>query len=163
MMSLCEPTSCFCKPGQILAGSNVSERAASYETDHHSGLDLYSASDALPKSLVDDGKGHSYDVAQTAWQDAVGTTKPRWEWLEEHVPARELEKPSRGGYPGIFGPDLRDATEKGTGSSFVKRPEHAIFGQAMVGGGRVFGASHVYGECLRSDEGIERAADTFAQ
>ncbi len=43
------------------------------------------------------------------------------------------------------GPAENDNTVKGTTNPLVSRPEHAIFGLAMLGGGRVFGAAHVYG------------------
>src|SRR4051812_17807019 len=47
--------------------------------------EAFSASDRLPKNLLDPETGPSYDVAKTAWQDAVGTSKTRWEWIEERV------------------------------------------------------------------------------
>lgn len=101
---------------------------------------MYSASDHLPKTLSDPKKGPSYDVSVTAFQDAVGTSKPRWEWLEEKLPVEQL-KSSSSGYPGTPGLDLKN----GTTDSMVPRPELAVFGLAMLGGGRVFGVAHVYG------------------
>ena len=104
-------------------------------------MDLYSASDHLPKALLDPIKGPSYNVSQTAFQDAVGTEKPRWEWLEEKVRLQDL-KASKSGYPGV--PSLSTETS-GKDDSLLPRPEIEIFGLAMLGGGRVFGTAHVYG------------------
>jgi hypothetical protein len=106
-------------------------------------LDLYSASDYLPKTLVDPVKGPSYDVAQTAFQDAVGTEKPRWEWLEEKIHAHQ-DTFERQGYPrGAHRTLENEATGAKIGTK--ARPEQEIFGRAMVGGGRVFGTAHIYG------------------
>nr|POE77916.1 o-methyltransferase geda [Quercus suber] len=105
------------------------------------GLDLYTASDHLPATLLDPHKGPSYDVAQTAWQNAIGTDLPRWDWLEQKVEASQLK--SLGvGYPGL--PSLA-TTETNGDTELIPRPEHQIFGLAMVGGGRVFGAAHLFG------------------
>jgi hypothetical protein len=46
-------------------------------------VDIYSASDFLPKTLLDAEKGPSYDVRKTAFQDTMGTMQTRWEWFEE--------------------------------------------------------------------------------
>ncbi|MCJ1432684.1 hypothetical protein MMC27_002041 [Xylographa pallens] len=100
-------------------------------------LDLYSASDHLPKTLSDSTTGPSYDVSQTAFQDSVGTTKPRWEWLEEKVSIKEINS-KHIGYPGV--PTL----VKDDDSTEIKRPELGVFGLAMLGGGRVFGTAHIY-------------------
>ncbi|KAM0648256.1 hypothetical protein ACHAO3_006919 [Verticillium nonalfalfae] len=56
------------------------------------GLDLYTASDHLPRALHDSVKGSSYAVDQTAWQDALGVSKSRWDWLEENTSASDLHK-----------------------------------------------------------------------
>ena len=100
----------------------------------YSGWDLYSASEALPQSLLDSDHGPSYSVSETAWQRAVGTTKTRWNWLEE-----EIDQPpptGQSGYSGPFSPDLPVAS--------LRRPELEIFGLAMLGGGRVFGRAHLF-------------------
>ncbi|KAI5814555.1 S-adenosyl-L-methionine-dependent methyltransferase [Pyronema omphalodes] len=129
-------------------------------------LDLYSASDYLPKALTDPVLGPSYAVEETAFQLAVGTKKPRWEWLEEKIPASQTHF-ERNGYPrnvkGVNGThrvnekttnencqngngtaeDSRNGTAAELGN--VKpRPELEIFGLAMLGGGRVFGTAHIY-------------------
>ena len=126
-----------------------------------SNLDLYSASDHLPSTLLSADKGHSYDVDKTAFQDAVGTTKPRWEWLEERVPLSKLRTNSSG-YPGTpelalkcpksalpsaanLSCDSLDGTVNGAADGLYLRPEHEVFSMAMLGGGRVFGAAHVHG------------------
>ncbi|KAI0512934.1 S-adenosyl-L-methionine-dependent methyltransferase [Xylaria bambusicola] len=114
------------------------------------GLDLYSSSDYLPRYLSDPVKGPSYALEVTPWQDALKTSKPRWDWLEESVPIHDLEagnNSSDGGssaYPGVFGDELAKACDGKTSATLIKRPEHRIFGLAMVGGGRVFGAAHLY-------------------
>ncbi|KAJ5546948.1 hypothetical protein N7494_004533 [Penicillium frequentans] len=101
----------------------------------------FTASDRLPKTLLDPETGPSYDVAKTAWQDAVGTTKTRWEWVEERVPEDKLIE-TGGHYPGIPSLILEPQTPGEDG--LVSRPELEIMGLSMVGGGRVFGAAHVY-------------------
>lgn len=110
--------------------------------NENSGFDLYSASDHLPKTLSNPIKGPSYDVAVTPWQDAIGTTKSRWEWLGEKTTVAELKSQSPG-YPGCITPPPGDE------NSLVTRPELDIFGLAMVGGGHVFGVAHIYGKPLR--------------
>ena len=109
------------------------------------GFDLYTASDHLPRTLLDPKKGKSYEVEETAVQSAVGTTKPRWEWLEETIPGQELLNPSGQAYPGAFGPDLQAALQSTDAQGLVKRPELATFGLAMLGGGRVTGTAHLFG------------------
>ncbi|KAK0615277.1 S-adenosyl-L-methionine-dependent methyltransferase [Bombardia bombarda] len=126
-------------------------------------LDLYSSSDYLPRYLSDPVKGQSYDVDVTPWQGAVGTTKPRWDWLEEKVKVSDLVEGRNGSdggasaYPGPYGTALEKAVaaailEKtngkvngdADGESLVSRPEHSIFGLAMLGGGRVYGQAQLY-------------------
>ncbi|KAL4995986.1 S-adenosyl-L-methionine-dependent methyltransferase [Aspergillus recurvatus] len=103
--------------------------------------EAYTASDRLPKTLLDPETGPSYDVAKTAWQDAVGTSKPRWEWIEERVEQDKLIE-TGGHYPGI--PSLILEPQPTGEDGLVARPELEIMGLSMVGGGRVFGAAHVY-------------------
>ncbi|KAM5446124.1 hypothetical protein MaudCBS49596_006810 [Microsporum audouinii] len=137
------------------------------------GLDLYTASDHLPTTLLSKDKGVSYDVDKTAVQNAVGTTKTRWDWLEEKAPMDEL-RGKNGGYPGA--PELVPLLEKAhenvnsslTGGGSINgnvsndavradslqqdlhsRPEHAIFGLAMIGGTKRTSAE-------------ERVAESFA-
>jgi len=104
-------------------------------------LDLYAASEHLPKSLLDPIRGSSYRVDETAWQDALGTEKSRWDWLEEKV---EPGMVGNGGavYPSV--PELPKALRESEGG-LVSRPEHEIFNLSMLGGGRVHGAAHPYG------------------
>lgn len=123
-----------------------------------SGLDLYTASDYLPKYLTTPSKGASYDVACTPWQDAVGTSQARWEWLEEilapgTVAAEDKnEATSKSAYPGAFGNTLKETLEQAekqkevSVSTGVPRPEHKIFGLAMLGGGRITGEAHLHGK-----------------
>ncbi|KAI1261349.1 S-adenosyl-L-methionine-dependent methyltransferase [Xylariaceae sp. FL1019] len=114
------------------------------------GLDLYSSSDYLPRYLSDPEKGPSYALEVTPWQDAVKTPKARWDWLEEEVSVDDIrtgKNSTDGGisaYPGVFGSELQNACENAKDSQLTKRPEHKIFGLAMVGGGRVTGEAHLY-------------------
>jgi hypothetical protein len=105
--------------------------------------EAFSASDRLPRNLLDPVTGPSYDVTKTAWQDAVGVKKSRWDWIEERVEQDQLLD-SGGHYPGI--PSLVLEPQPKGEDGLVARPELAIMGLAMVGGGRVFGAAHVYGK-----------------
>ena len=110
-------------------------------------LDLYAASEHMPKTLLDKIKGPSYQVNETAWQDALGTTKSRWDWLEEKVSPNDF---SMGGasYPSIPEPKVAtNSVANETKGTLVSRPEHQIFNLSMLGGGRVHGAAHPYGEC----------------
>ncbi|KAJ5199212.1 hypothetical protein N7491_000229 [Penicillium cf. griseofulvum] len=91
---------------------------------------LRAASDALPRALLDSRLGPSYSVKETAFQ------KARWNWLEEEVTVAELQSGADSAYPGPFGPDLTQVVDSKSPESLVKRPEHAIFRLAMVGGGR---------------------------
>jgi hypothetical protein len=110
-------------------------------------LDLYTASDHLPKYLLGQ-KGCSYKVDETPFQDAVGTSKARWDWLEEKCPAIEIDRQGSG-YPGI--PDAKPHINGLTADDLVSRPEHEVFGLAMLGGGLVFGAAHPYGMLMMFD------------
>ena len=47
------------------------------------------------------------------------------------------------GYPGLPSAGLTNGYEK---DDLVSRPELEVFGLAMLGGGKVFGAAHQYGE-----------------
>jgi hypothetical protein len=87
-------------------------------------------------------------VNQTATQRAVGTTKPRWEWLEEKISPEELLRVVPGttpSYPGAFGPDVEVTLKQKDANGLVPRPELSLFGLAMLGGGRVTGTAHLYG------------------
>ncbi|GFF52160.1 beta-lactamase-like protein 2 [Aspergillus udagawae] len=101
----------------------------------------FTASDRLPHTLLDPDTGPSYDVAKTAWQNAVCTKKTRWEWIEERVAPEKLLE-SGGHYPGI--PSLVLGLPPREDDGLVARPELDIMGLSMVGGGRVFGTAHVY-------------------
>ena len=109
-------------------------------------LDLYAASEHFPKALLDKVKGPSYQVDETAWQDALGTKKSRWDWLEEKVSWEDI---SKGGssYPSIPQPEkFMNGSLEGGEEHFISRPEHHIFNLSMLGGGRVHGAAHPYGQ-----------------
>ena len=109
------------------------------------GLDLYAASEHLPKALLDKVKGPSYKVTETAWQDAMGTDKSRWDWLEEKVLPGDF---STGGatYPSVPQQEKSTKSSNMKEQALVNRPEHKIFNLSMLGGGRVHGAAHPYGQ-----------------
>ena len=108
-----------------------------------SNYDLYTASDHLPKYLLGK-KGASYNVTETAFQNAVGTTKPRWDWLAEKIKPNQVS-PERGvGYPGI--PSAANVDLKPDDNGLVTRPELENFGIAMIGGGKTSGAAHPFGQ-----------------
>lgn len=110
-----------------------------------SSWDLYSASDALPRTLLDPNFGHSYSVTETAFQKALHTNKERWNWLEEEITTSQLQNGGPGGYPGPFGPEVSNAVTRYQSENKVKRPEHSIFGLAMLGGGQITGVAHLFG------------------
>ncbi|KIW05311.1 uncharacterized protein PV09_03836 [Verruconis gallopava] len=103
--------------------------------------EAFSASDRLPRNLLHPVTGPSYDVTKTAWQDAIQTTKSRWDWIEERVEQEKLLD-SGGHYPGIPSVVIEPPPKGEDG--LVARPELAIMGLAMIGGGRVFGSAHVH-------------------
>ncbi|MCJ1469188.1 hypothetical protein MMC07_007821 [Pseudocyphellaria aurata] len=105
-----------------------------------SGSELYSASDHLPRYLRDAKKGASYKVDEAPFQEAVGTSKPVWGWLEEKVTVRELRS-KQVSHPGFLDPTVPAADDE---ESVVSRPALENMGLAMVGLGRVVGAAHVY-------------------
>ncbi|KAL8680153.1 MAG: hypothetical protein Q9186_003620 [Xanthomendoza sp. 1 TL-2023] len=109
--------------------------------DFEINFDLYTASDHLPTYLLSP-EGHSYKVEETPFQNAVGTKKPRWDWLEEKI-TRETARPIGCGYPGV--PALQKLHLEGEdGHTAVARPELETFGLAMTGGGKVYGMAHLY-------------------
>lgn len=108
-------------------------------------LDLYAASEHMPKALLDKVKGPSYKVNETAWQDALGTNKSRWDWLEEKVLSDDFSK-GGGNYPSIPQSEQAVNTSNVKERALVNRPEHQIFNLSMLGGGRVHGAAHPYGQ-----------------
>lgn len=106
-----------------------------------SGLDIYTASDHLPRYLLDPKKGASYKVDETPFQEALGTSQTRWDWLEEKIPVGE-QRSGNASYPGYFDSTISAVNDR---ELVISRPELDIFGLAMLGGGRVSGTSHVYG------------------
>ena len=90
-------------------------------------------------------------MKETAWQKALGTTKERWNWLEEEVDATGLtdqQTNGSGGYPGAFGVGTAEVIDPQDERKLARRPELDIFGLAMLGGGRTFGVAHLYGMCI---------------
>lgn len=97
----------------------------------------------MPKALLDAGKGPSYRVDETAFQDALDTKKTRWEWLEEKVSPGDVCI-GGAGYPGL--PEPKKIVNGTTKGNLLSRPELEIFNLSMFGGGRVHGAAHPYGQ-----------------
>lgn len=62
----------------------------------------------------------------------MGTTKPRWDWLEEKHSPNDLIASSGAGYPGL--PSLKREDINGVlKEKLVGRPELEVFGLAMLG------------------------------
>ncbi|KAI5865030.1 S-adenosyl-L-methionine-dependent methyltransferase [Durotheca rogersii] len=113
-------------------------------------LDIYSSSAYLPHYLSDPSKGASYAVEVTPWQDTLRTPKARWDWLEERVKLSDVQAGRHGSggqlsaYPGVFGSEFEKLVKDAAANATVARPELAIFGLAMLGGGKVLGQAHLY-------------------
>lgn len=98
-------------------------------------------------ALTDSKFGASYKVEETAFNLAVGTDMPRWSWLETPVPASQVKRVNSLGYRHNQYIEARPNENGSAGNKagdMVQRPELEIFGRAMVGGGKVFGAAHVF-------------------
>ncbi len=111
-------------------------------------LDVYTASEYVPKALLDKVKGPSYKVNETAWQDALRTNKSRWDWLDEKLPLHDMST-AGASYPGVPQPEEFVKAMNVKEQVLVNRPEHQIFSLAMVGGGSIHGAAHPYGQSNR--------------
>ncbi|KAL4889029.1 S-adenosyl-L-methionine-dependent methyltransferase [Aspergillus ambiguus] len=138
----------FCQTGpETFANNAVSAALVSNEPLRAyvrlANAEAFTAADHLPVTLLDPDTGPSYDVAKTAFQNAICTSKPRWEWIEEKVEKDKLRE-SGGHYPGIPSLALESQSNADNGNGLVARPELEIMGLAMVGGGRVLGTAHVY-------------------
>ncbi len=103
------------------------------------GLEIFTATDHLPRTLSHPVKGQSYSVSETAFQDGLGITKTRWEWLREKTTIGEINE-QKVGYPGYPFSGM-----KGNEKTEVPRPELDIFGLGMTAGGEILGTAHVYG------------------
>ncbi|RYP31586.1 hypothetical protein DL767_005695 [Monosporascus sp. MG133] len=134
----------------IFANNAVSRKLVRNETLRayimNFAADIFSTMDYLPMSLKHPVIGPSYKVNETAFNLAVGTSKPRWEWLEEKVPKSQIGAISSRGYPHSFtGSDGKVDHGKVNGNDeMVPRPGLEIMGLAMVGGGRVHSTPHVF-------------------
>lgn len=116
-------------------------------------LDLYKASDQLPRYLLGK-KRNSRKFNETAWQDAVGTSKSRRDWLKDKHSQNDLIVANGAGYPGL--PSLKQNDVDGVSKEdMASRPEHEPFGLAMLGGGLAFGAAHPYGKTSKLRMTIE--------
>ena len=83
-------------------------------------------------------------MEETAFQNAVGTSKARWDWLEEKITRKEaiLVGP---GYPGVPAIEKLYFDQQDEVAA-IPRPELETFGLAMTGGGKVYGTAHLYGK-----------------
>lgn len=95
----------------------------------------------FPKYLLGP-KGSSYNVAETALTEALGTEKSYWDWLAERVRPEHI---SNGTYSSVPDPGAWGHL-KVDGDGLVKRPEMEIFSIGMVGGGKVNGSSLPFGK-----------------
>ncbi|EED12733.1 O-methyltransferase, putative [Talaromyces stipitatus ATCC 10500] len=107
-------------------------------------FDLYTASDSLPRTLMHSDFANSYSVSETSFQKALGISKERWNWLEEEISPTDVQNGGPGKYPGCFGPEYSSAIAQIHSNHTIKRPEHEIFGLAMLGGGKITGVAHLY-------------------
>lgn len=120
----------------------------------YSSFDLYTASDSLPRTLMHSDFANSYSVSETSFQKALGISKERWNWLEEDVSPNDLQSGGPGKYPGCFGPEYLSAVAQIGDKQTIKRPEHEIFGLAMLGGGKITGVAHLYGTSKESSKSM---------
>ena len=79
----------------------------------------------------------------------MNTTKSRWDWLEERITPEQFVNQTAAvgntaGYPGV--PEPRKYINGSIKDGSFPRPEHGIFNLSMLGGGKVHGAAHPYGE-----------------
>lgn len=82
-------------------------------------------------------------MTETAWHEALGTSKSRWEWLAEQINANEIQNDGVG-YSGV--PDstlFAHYTPNADGK--IPRPELELFGLGMVGGDMSQSAAQPYG------------------
>ncbi|EAS33659.3 O-methyltransferase [Coccidioides immitis RS] len=103
-------------------------------------LHVFRASEYLPKYLLG-GKGASYDVCETALQDALGIEVPLWEWMAKKVPIHQVQCDGPG-YPSV--PDISNCGITPDDQGLVYRPELSNFALAMAGGGNASGAAHAF-------------------
>ncbi|GKZ28708.1 hypothetical protein AbraIFM66950_011775 [Aspergillus brasiliensis] len=103
-------------------------------------LHVYRASEYLPRYLLG-SKGASYDVRETALQEAIGIDVPLWEWLAKKVPLDQVQAKGPG-YPSV--PDVSNCNLIPDDDGMVLRPELNNFALAMAGGGKASGAAHAF-------------------
>ena len=87
-------------------------------------------------------KGKSYKAEETAFQNAMGSDKPVWDWMTERLPSDQVISDGPG-YPGV--PDLSKCGVAFDHKGLVGRPELENFALAMLGGGKASGAAHAFG------------------
>jgi hypothetical protein len=90
---------------------------------------------------------------ETAWHEALGTSKPRWEWLAEKIDPKKIQNEGVG-YPGVPDPNLFAHYTPGADGK-IPRPELELFGLGMVGGGRSQSAAQPYGQCYSFKRRLE--------
>lgn len=101
----------------------------------------YAASEHFPRYIVSP-KGKSYKAEETAFQNAMGSDKPVWDWMTERLPSDQVISDGPG-YPGV--PDLSKCGVAFDHKGLVGRPELENFALAMLGGGKASGAAHAFG------------------
>lgn len=109
---------------------------------------IYTASDFLPDVLSNATFGCSYEPTKTAFQQAVGTRLPLFDWMHQSVPASDTNwRPvSSRRHPwddGADGSSEMSSRASTSSAEMVPRPEKALFNLAMVGLGRGTEQYHV--------------------
>ncbi|KAH8882922.1 O-methyltransferase A [Thozetella sp. PMI_491] len=114
-------------------------------------LQTFTPLEYWPRSLYDPIDGPSYTPMPQCFQQALGTKKPYWEWLEEKISVKALREGclngSDGGpspYSGLFGSELARTIEGRSDDELLPRPELAIFSKAMIGHVNYFSAYSQY-------------------
>lgn len=107
---------------------------------------MMTAAMQLPRVLNDTVLGSSYNQTEASFQEAMGTSKDYWGWMEESVSVKDL-KDGRVGkyYSGVWGSQLEHTVEGRADDECVPRPELDLFSSAMQGSGRISGRAHYHG------------------
>ncbi|OQU99123.1 hypothetical protein CLAIMM_04802 [Cladophialophora immunda] len=96
----------------------------------------YTASDFLPQALANPAIGDSYDPRKTAFQQAVGTKLSLFDWMNEMVPASEVNWRPRSARRHPCEEDDGPPETHGSDEKMVPRPEKHLFNLAISGQGK---------------------------
>ncbi|KAI5288167.1 hypothetical protein KEM54_005424 [Ascosphaera aggregata] len=135
---------CLCSSGVfrevedgIFANNRISSALVNNEPLRAGGL-LFTCSDQLPRTLLDEKTGPSYSTRDAAYTKASGNSDI-WAWFEEKQTIESLITGSSVPYPGPYGTEVSDLIKanKSDMQKKVPRPELELMHLAMVGGGRI--------------------------